>query len=107
GSLFEQHASETWKQAMDESADIWEPYTRDGLRYAIPILDYAYSSDPVLWIRTDWLDKLGLEPPRTIEELEKVMRAFTHGDPDGNGKDDTHGLAIALKSGLSTWMADG
>lgn len=106
GSLFEQYASDTWKQAMSESGDIWEPYMRDGLKYAIPILDYAYSSDPVLWIRTDWLNKTGLAPPRTIEELEQVMRAFTTSDPDGNGEQDTYGLALALKSGVNTWMGD-
>jgi len=107
GSLFERYASDTWKKAMNESPDIWEPYMRGGAKYAIPILDYAYSSDPVLWIRTDWLNAVGLAPPGTIQELEQVMRAFTFGDPDGNGEDDTHGLAIALKSGLSTWMGDG
>jgi putative aldouronate transport system substrate-binding protein len=44
-------------------------------------------------IRKDWLDKLGLRPPSSIDELYEVMRAFTYKDPDGNGIQDTYGLA--------------
>ncbi|MBD2845525.1 extracellular solute-binding protein [Paenibacillus sp. IB182496] len=44
-------------------------------------------------LRQDWLDRLGLEPPGTLEELYEVLRAFTEDDPDGNGQDDTFGLA--------------
>ncbi|WP_019424548.1 extracellular solute-binding protein [Paenibacillus sp. OSY-SE] len=39
-------------------------------------------------IRQDWLDKLGLQVPTTIEEWEKMLIAFRDGDPNGNGKKD-------------------
>ncbi|MFS0724895.1 extracellular solute-binding protein [Paenibacillus sp. 1P07SE] len=45
-----------------------------------------------IMIRQDWLDRLGLEPPGTLEELYEVLHAFTHDDPDGNNQDDTTGL---------------
>jgi putative aldouronate transport system substrate-binding protein len=45
-----------------------------------------------LVIRKDWLDKLGLEPPTTLDELLQVAQAFTEQDPDGNGQDDTYGV---------------
>jgi putative aldouronate transport system substrate-binding protein len=45
-----------------------------------------------LVIRQDWLDKLGLEVPHTVEELEKVAMAFVNDDPDGNGQNDTYAL---------------
>ena len=45
-----------------------------------------------LVIRKDWLDKLGLEPLTTIDELYDVAVAFTTQDPDGNGQDDTYGI---------------
>ena len=48
----------------------------------------------MMWIRADWLEKLGLEIPKTIEEFKAVAHAFTYDDPDGNGVDDTYGLAI-------------
>jgi putative aldouronate transport system substrate-binding protein len=44
-------------------------------------------------VRKDWLKKLGLEEPKTLDDLYKVLRAFAYNDPDGNGKQDTYGLA--------------
>ncbi|MCM3785999.1 extracellular solute-binding protein [Neobacillus mesonae] len=44
-------------------------------------------------LREDWLDRLGLEVPKTLDQLYEVMRAFTYSDPDGNGVQDTIGLA--------------
>lgn len=44
------------------------------------------------WIRKDWLDRLQLKPPTTVEELLAVAKAFTERDPDGNGKNDTFGM---------------
>ena len=48
-------------------------------------------------IRKDWLDKLGLQVPKTTDEFLEVMKAFTFKDPDGNGKDDTYGLGGYLE----------
>ncbi len=45
-----------------------------------------------LVIRKDWLDKLGLKAPTTVDELIAVAKAFTEKDPDGNGKNDTYGI---------------
>ncbi|MFC4010330.1 extracellular solute-binding protein [Nonomuraea purpurea] len=45
-------------------------------------------------IRKDWLKKVGLEEPKTIEDFYQVAKAFTEKDPDGNGKKDTYGLII-------------
>lgn len=45
-------------------------------------------------IRKDWLAKLGLKEPRTVDDLRAVAKAFTEQDPDGNGKKDTYGLII-------------
>ncbi|WP_068787315.1 extracellular solute-binding protein [Paenibacillus phocaensis] len=104
--LFEQYASPVWKKAMSEEPSVWDPYERNGEHYAIPILDYDYNSDPVMWIREDWLDKVGLTPPTTLAEFEKVLDAFTNEDPDGNGINDTYGLAVSLGNTVSTWMAD-
>jgi len=43
-------------------------------------------------LRKDWLDRLGLAEPSTIDELYAVLQAFTYQDPDGNGLHDTFGL---------------
>jgi putative aldouronate transport system substrate-binding protein len=57
-----------------------------------------------MYIRQDWLDRLNLKPPATIEEFKSVAIAFTRNDPDGNGHNDTYGLGGygIMTSGAST-----
>lgn len=40
------------------------------------------------FIRKDWLDKLNLPVPTTIEEYHDTLLAFKNGDPNGNGQAD-------------------
>ena len=42
--------------------------------------------------REDWLQKVGLQPPKTLTDLYNVLKAFTENDPDGNGVKDTFGM---------------
>jgi len=57
-----------------------------------------------MWIlRKDWLDKLGLSVPKTMDDLYEVAYAFAKKDPDGNGKADTYAfldLWDRLESGI-------
>ncbi|SFJ72300.1 putative aldouronate transport system substrate-binding protein [Paenibacillus sp. UNC496MF] len=46
-------------------------------------------------VRKDWLDKLGLKEPKTLDEYYNVLKAFKEKDPDGNGKNDTYGLSTS------------
>lgn len=46
-------------------------------------------------VRQDWMDKLKLQQPKTLEDFYQVLKAFKEKDPDGNGKDDTYGLSTA------------
>lgn len=60
-------------------------------------------------IRKDWLDKLGLGIPTTIEEFGNVLKAFTENDPDGNGVKDTYGMIVTdyldgPLNNLAIWM---
>jgi len=45
-------------------------------------------------VRKDWLANVGLELPKTTEDLYEVAKAFSEDDPDGNGVDDTYGIII-------------
>ncbi|MUT64858.1 extracellular solute-binding protein [Paenibacillus sp. NEAU-GSW1] len=104
--LIDQYASPVWKDALQEDPSVWYPYIRNGKRYAIPILDYNYNSDTIMWIREDWLKNVGLDVPKTLPEIEEVLDAFTNRDPDRNGKNDTYGLAVSLQHSFNTWMSD-
>ncbi|NHN28926.1 extracellular solute-binding protein [Paenibacillus agricola] len=42
--------------------------------------------------RKDWLDNLGLQTPKTADELYNVAKAFTLNDPDKDGKANTNGI---------------
>lgn len=45
-------------------------------------------------VRNDWMKRLGLKDPSTLEDYYEVFKAFTFGDPDQNGEADTYGLTI-------------
>jgi putative aldouronate transport system substrate-binding protein len=45
-------------------------------------------------LRKDWLAKVGLPLPQSVDDLYAVAKAFTERDPDGNGKKDTYGLIL-------------
>lgn len=106
GPLFDKYASDTWKKAMEQDPNVWNQYSRDGKKMGIPVLDYAYNNDYLLWIRQDWLDKLNLEAPKTIDELETVMEAFKNKNPDGLTPDKVTPLSIGFKTSMNTWMGD-
>ncbi|ANE45504.1 hypothetical protein SY83_03295 [Paenibacillus swuensis] len=65
----------------------------DGKIYGIP-RSRLLARDAITY-RKDWLDSLGLQEPQTIDELYRMLKAFTYDDPDGNGKQDTWGLLSA------------
>jgi putative aldouronate transport system substrate-binding protein len=92
--LFEQYASPAIKNFMEKTGGVSnQAVTFDGKMYAVPSIQVQSDGVHQMWIRKDWLDKLGLEPPKTMEDLEKVARAFVEQDPDGNGQKDTIGIA--------------
>ncbi|WP_165452792.1 extracellular solute-binding protein [Paenibacillus thalictri] len=68
----------------------------DGKLYGIPryrpIARYVWS------YRKDWLTNLGLQQPKTVDDLYNMLKAFTNGDPDKNGKNDTYGLTMMVKN---------
>lgn len=45
-----------------------------------------------MFINGTWLDKLGLQVPKTTDELETVLKEFHGKDPNGNGKQDEIGV---------------
>ena len=77
---------------------------------AIPQTGSSIEQAQFVWIRTDWLDKLGLQPPKTTNDVLSISKAFADRDPDGNNRKDTYGLAITKElfggsMGLEGFMA--
>jgi ABC-type sugar transport system, periplasmic component len=61
----------------------WEGAKNNGKIYAIPVLNDGNKATNNVYIRKDWLDKLGLEVPKTLEEFENVAKAFRDQNPAG------------------------
>ncbi|MFD0717559.1 extracellular solute-binding protein [Paenibacillus sp. GCM10027626] len=91
--VFEQYATEETKA--------W--YTKDGGRQlksakadgrlmAIPLSDSPYNSSSYLWVRKDWLQKLNLPEPKTMQDVLKISEEFTKQDPGGTGK--SYGMTL-------------
>ncbi len=70
----------------------------DGKIYGIPESGCEVLTG--LWVRQDWLRSVGLELPKTIGDLEKMMDAFRNNDPDGDGEQNTYGVST-LGSGFT------
>jgi putative aldouronate transport system substrate-binding protein len=79
----------TKQQYMDQVGK--KVATVNGKLYALPSPGAIPKVEGVV-IRKDWLDKLGLGVPKTLDEFFAVATAFTQKDPDGNGKNDTYGF---------------
>ena len=77
-------------------------YTFDGEVYGIPKTDQEGQQGTGLALRKDWLERLGLAAPTTIDEFYDVMVAFTENDPDGNGQNDTRGLVYCMTGQAQT-----
>lgn len=76
---------------LKERPDIYSQLVEaDGYVYQFPFI----RGEPELrifqgfQIRQDWLDKLGLEMPKTRDDVYKVLKAFKERDPNGNGIQD-------------------
>ena len=63
-----------------------------GRRYAVPMPQNDLENPVGTYIREDWMKNLGLEMPTTVEELYRVMHAFTFDDPNDSGANDTFGF---------------
>jgi putative aldouronate transport system substrate-binding protein len=92
--LYEKYASPMVKDMMSKATNGLASATFDGQLLGIPRPASTIDGASTLWIRKDWLTKLGLPEPKTMEDVLKISDAFTNDDPDGNGQKDTYGLAL-------------
>ncbi|MBD0379802.1 extracellular solute-binding protein [Paenibacillus sedimenti] len=93
--LLQQHG----KSILDnKKAYFGKNATLDGKVYALP-MGLGYPS--VLALRKDWLSKVAMNLPTTLDEYYNVLKAFVEKDPDGNGKNDTLGLGATLEQTIT------
>lgn len=71
--------------------NLLEEATFDGKLMAIPGTSIGGAHN-LIWIRQDWLEKVGMEPPKTIDDVIAIAKAFIEKDPGGNGEGKTVGI---------------
>ena len=89
---YENCMSDTIKDIYASYGDsIIENVTIDGKLVAIPETNITDGPN-LVWLRKDWMDDLGLEAPKTIYDVEEIVRQFIEKDPGNNGTGKTVGL---------------
>lgn len=95
--LMKEHAPNLYEKLKDPIGDAMAPYKAnvlpeitapDGKIYNIPLISPANAVGAIWGIRKDWLDKLNLKMPETIDELYNVLKTFKENDANGNGLPD-------------------
>ncbi|MDR2619238.1 MAG: extracellular solute-binding protein [Treponema sp.] len=91
--VYNEYASDIMKNAMDSDPKQTNLAKVNGRLMAIPQLGHTLDTQ-VLWVRQDWIEKLGLPEPKTLADVKRIAEAFVTRDPDGNGVNDTMGLVF-------------
>lgn len=68
-------------KAAQSNPKMIQIYGKDGDFYSLPRHDGL--PNPGMFIRKDWLDKLGLPAPKTTDDLYNVLKTFVEKQPDG------------------------
>ncbi|CAG7644135.1 extracellular solute-binding protein [Paenibacillus allorhizosphaerae] len=71
----------------------WENSKIFGKHYAVPRYYPVVGGEQFPMLRLDWLERMKMELPETMDDLYRVLYAFTYQDPDQNGKQDTIGFS--------------
>lgn len=84
--------------------DILDMVTYDGKLMAIPETNIAEGPN-LIWLRKDWMDKLNLDTPKTLDDVENIVSQFISHNMSGSD-DGTIGIAcdtnITGESGYSS-----
>lgn len=94
------------KKEIDKRDGVEKALTySDGNIYYMPMLDEKVSGNMPYIVRTDWLEKLGIESPVTLEDWENYWHLVKTTDPDDGGKVHYGPIDPKYKEAV-TWMHD-
>lgn len=84
----------TWDKQIQSSdgGKLYEMAMYDGQCYGIPCNISDTDTFSYIWLRKDWMDKLNLEAPKTMDDLRNVMLAFQ--EAKLGGSENTYGMVI-------------
>lgn len=79
----------------------------DGNIYGLPTLyDPEFKSVfyGTPWVKSEWLTKLGLSEPQTLDEFYNMLKAFKENDPNGNGQKDEYAWGGTGTAGIVNYL---
>ncbi len=88
--LYAQYATEEYKALLNDS--LLSQMTYGGRLMGLPFPNKGYMGATMLFVRQDWLDRLGLSYPTNYEEIVSVAKAFKEAKLGGEG---TQGLMFS------------
>lgn len=98
---FNSYNGELWTEIKNSyTDDTWESGMYEGEMLGIPYAENFYNNTSVMWIRQDWLDKVNMSIPTTLDELEAVAQAFIDNKLGG---DITIGIGL---TSAGDWSGD-
>ncbi|EHB68450.1 extracellular solute-binding protein [Paenibacillus lactis] len=84
--VYEKTASEGIKEIYGSYGDfLLEQVKVDGKIMGLPMTNIG-NQHQLLWVRKDWVDKVGAELPTTLDEVWNLARTFVEQDVSGTGK---------------------
>lgn len=105
--LIDQYAP-NFKALMEKYPVIEKGITMpDGNIYGLPTL-YDPEFRSVLygtpWVKSEWLTKLDLQEPQTLDEFYDMLKAFKEKDPNGNGQKDEYAWGGVGTAGIVNYL---
>lgn len=74
---YETYASDQLRDAYASTNGVaLESATFDGKLMAMPNINPGADGIPLLYVRRDWMDELGLEDPKTLDDICNIVKAF-------------------------------
>ncbi|WP_068779866.1 extracellular solute-binding protein [Paenibacillus sp. GM2] len=84
--VYDKTASKGLKEIYDTYGSLlMDQVTFDGKIMALPHTNIG-NQHQLLWIRKDWMDKVGAKTPASLEEVWDLARTFVEKDVSGTGK---------------------
>ncbi len=84
-NIWEKYASKQVKGIIESgSGRAMNSVTFDGRIYGLPGAGLRGDSINTLIVRQDWLDKYGLDAPKTLDDIEHIARVFKEEKPAGD-----------------------
>lgn len=105
---FDLYACPRWKKATEDFAEMaWALPMVNGRKYGYCRALSTSAQDSITWYRVDWLEQVGLDVPKTLDDCYNVAKAFIEADLGQGDKGTTIGISAndSYKARNGAWSS--